>query len=771
MTDLQERGDVRPDRRGALDRLDTDTFVADPLRMARPLVPRGSVVRRPLLERLRRCADRPLLLVVAPTGSGKTTTLAQWSATDPRPTVWLTLCELDNDPVYLLRHLTLALDQVDPLPDEVFEPLTRAVPPLMTVAVPRLGRALYHRDEPVAIVLDDVHLVRSAESLHCIQGVLAHLSPGSTIALSGRAAPDFALSRLRVGGLVAELGADDLAMSVDEAAALFDHAELDVPAASVELLVERTEGWVAGLALAALAGSAGATDPGGSTVEMSFDGMSFDGDHRLVAEYVRSEILTTIDDAIVSFLMRVSVLDTLSGALCDELLETAGSALLLERLAQDEQLFVVALDDTRQRYRIQHLVARALRAELHAQDPSTERALHRRASELLEGDGNADAAIRHARAAGDLDRAGQLVLDHALVYGISGRNATVGLWLELFDDDERRLHPALALSTAWHEMGRGNSEAVEHWADAAQATSRSLAPPRLAEFDASIAIYRSIVCVDGVGRMAEYTRPVRELGTADNPWWGLATMLHGVAEMMMGRTDEGGQLLRAAYEASPHMPTTRAVSDAQLAFLALRAGDSTEAVRRITRALDVLATNRLEEYLPIIPVFSIAALIRAEVGDVVGARRHALTTRRLMGSLGHLAPRAQLQACVLLARVELRLGELAAAREMVDEARRVAPREPEARLVLDDLDEVGAALERREHPERQLSVGPAALTGAELRVLELMPTHLSLGEIAGQLYVSRNTVKTHAISTYRKLGVSSRSAAVGRARELGLIEL
>lgn len=759
MTDLRSPRTALAAGRGTIDRLDSETFVADPIRMTPPRLHTGVIERPGVTQRLGRLADRPLLLVVAPTGSGKTVALVQWTQTQDRPTAWLTLDELDNDPVYFVRHLALALDQLHPLPDAVFEPLSRAVPPLASVVLPRLGRELASWDASILVVLDDVHLVRSPETLRCIQGLLAYLPTGSTLVSSGRSPLALGLGRLRIQHLVNEVGPQELAMDSDGARDLFAAADVELDPSELARLLEHTEGWPVGLTLAVMARQSGAENQ-----------PAFGGAHRLVAEYVRSEVLNTFDDDLARFLVQCSVLPTLSGPLCDEVLGTTGSAERLEALASSDHLFVVPLDDERRSYRLQHLFAEALRAELHATDPELERTLHRRAAAVHERDGNPDGAIRHAHAAGDVEHAGDLTLAYAVPYGMRGRNATVGLWLDLVDDAVAAQHASLSLAVAWYRIGTSDPHVADHWSNLAQRAAKDLPADRRAGLEALIALYRAIVCVEGVGHMAKYTSVVRNAGPQDNQWWGVATMLEGVADVLMGEVDRGAELIEQAAVATGHQPATQSVAYAQLAAIALRQDDLATATRLADRSIEIMEQHQLEEYTPIVPVFGIAALVRARSGRPDDARRLGQGGRHLLGALGHLAPRARFQACVTLAEVDLLLGDRDAARTMLVEASDAATREPEAHLLHTDLERIRRALDDVQRPDRPLPIGPSTITTAELRVLELMPTHLSLGEIAEQLYVSRNTVKSHAISTYRKLGVSSRSGAVAAARELGLIE-
>lgn len=752
-------GRQRPD----LAPVPTDPFVADPLKITRPQRRHGQVDRVDLVASLTAAADCALVLVTAPTGYGKSTSLAQWADADPRVVVWMSVDDLDNDPVCFLRHLVLSLDLHHAVAEDLAEPLLRATPPIHTVVLPRLGRALLDRTTPTVIVIDDSHLVRSRDTLDCLQAVLDHLPTGSTLVLSGRSTPDLPIGRLRLHHQLAEFGPDELAMTLPEAASLMRESGIELSPVGLRDLHDQTEGWPAGLALAAMASTEGDEGSRGPA--------DFGGDHRLVAEYLRDELLAGLPPKTSAFLTRASVLPRLSGELCDAVLEVTGSGLMLEQLARSKNLFVIPLDDTGRWYRFHHLFGDLLRAELHARDPAAERALHQRASRVAEQQGDVDGAIRHAAAGAEVDRAADLVLRNAVIYGGRGRNATVGLWLDLFDDDVVRSHPRLALAKAFHHLGTGDLDIVDYWVDVAEQAARQAGADVLERNVVAIAAVRALPCTPGIGHMRDFTGVVRAAGREGNDWWGLATLLEGVAAMLTGEVEAGRRLLLEAAQATTHLPHAHSVALSQLAYIEAHADSWGEASRLVDQARGEIDRNGIAEYPPIVATFAVASLVRAHDGDVESARRDAQQARHLLSLVGPVIVRTNLQAYALLARAELLLGDRVAARTMADEAALLAPREPLAAMALDDLREVERQLAQMDPTDRGPDpLGPSSLTTAELRVLEFLPTHLSLKEIGDRLFVSRNTVKSQAIATYRKLGVSSRSKAVARARELGLIE-
>jgi LuxR family maltose regulon positive regulatory protein len=762
-------GPTRRHRAGSGRVTSLDAF-ADPLKITRPRRRPGQVDRTGLVSRLTAAADCSLVLVAAPAGYGKSTSMALWVEADPRPTAWVSLDELDNDPLRFLRHLAVALDELEPLPDDLVQSLLRTNPAVDTVVVPRLGRALLSRRASFVLVVDDTHLVHHADTLECLLVVLDHLPPGSTMVLSGRSTPDLPIGRIRLQHQIVELGPDELAMSLEEARAMVEAAGVDLSPVAVRHLHDQTEGWPAGLALAAMAATEGqAANPLRA---------GFGGDHRLVAEYLHHELLSGLPDELALFLTRASVLPRLSGPLCDAVLQTTGSGQVLEDLARSKNLFVIPLDDTGGWYRFHHLFGDLLRAELHAEDPAGELTLHRRAGRLAEQEGDVDGAIRHAVAGGDVERAADIVLRSSISMSGRGRNATVGLWLELFDDHATRTLPQLGVAQALHQLAWGDADAVERWADVAEHAmhngERDGRADDLVRLDLAIAVTRALVGRPGLEATSAHASVVIAAGPDANPWWGIANMLEGVARLMTGDPDAALGPLRESERSTVDEPQVQALAIVQQAHAELLLGRPDEAARLVVRAKQVARDNDLDDYLPIVAVSAVAALVEARTGDLSSARTDARRARRLLTAGQPIVVRTGVMVCALLARTELLLGDLVAARTIVDEGRSFAERDPAARLSIAELDAVDSELRRIESSEQlalaTADLGPSSLTTAELRVLEYLPTHLSLKEIGERLYVSRNTVKSQAIATYRKLGVSSRGEAVTRARELGLVD-
>ncbi len=431
------------------------------------LVPRPRLAQR--LDEGRGCG---LVLVCAPAGYGKTVLLAEWVRRGRHPVAWLSLDAGDNDPVRFWRHTVAALDRVRPGITErvgpfLGPPAPRSFEPLVTALINEVtGQP--DADEAL-LVLDDYHVI-SSQLVHGSLGfLLEHRPPGLVLALTSRSDPPLALARLRARGQLTELRAAELRFNSGEAAALLQQvaaapggARLDapLPAAVAAALAARTEGWAAGLQLAGLS-LRGQADVAAFVA-------AFTGSHRYVLDYLAEEVLEHQGEQVRTFLLETSVLERLSGELCDAVTGRPGSQALLEE-AERAGLFVVPLDEVRGWWRYHHLFADLLRARLAAEQPGRVPGLHRNAAAWYAERGLADDAIRHAVAAGEMTWAAQLIEQHYdEVFYLHGEGATIYRWLSALPEDLVRSRPRLLLTQAFLALISGRLEAVEPVLDAAQ---------------------------------------------------------------------------------------------------------------------------------------------------------------------------------------------------------------------------------------------------------------------------------------------------------------
>ena len=274
------------------------------------------VRRSSLIERLARDDCGPVVSVVAPAGYGKTTLLSQWAERDGQAFAWVSVDDADNDPKVLLTYVAEALDAVQPVGGRVFDALASPASSVPGMVVPRLGAALAAMTTPVVLVLDDVHALHNSECRAALSVLAEHVPSGSRLALAGRNEPPVRVARLRAEGRITEIGPDDLALNRDEASVVLGAAQVALGADEVTELYRRTEGWPAGLYLAALCLREGGS-PGGAAISVA-------GDHRFVSEYLESEFLARISPQHRVFLTRTAVLERVCGPLCEAVLDWPG---------------------------------------------------------------------------------------------------------------------------------------------------------------------------------------------------------------------------------------------------------------------------------------------------------------------------------------------------------------------------------------------------------------------------------------------------------------
>ena len=702
-----------------------------------------------------------MVQVTAPAGYGKTTLLAQWADRDPRPFAWVSLEHRDDDPVALLTYLAAALDGIHPLDPAVFRAAAAANDSLWSTGLPRLGAALAAMPEPIVLVLDDVHELQHRDCLDALEPLSKHLPDNSQLVLSGRAREALPFARIRADRRLVEVGQAELALNASEAQSLLEAAGVSVTAAEAKELNSHAEGWAAGLHLAAL------------HIQESGDPdaiAAFTGKDRFVADYLRSEHLSGLNRGDVEFLTRTAVLDRMSGALCDEVLERTDSARKLQSL-EDSNFFVVPLDHEREWYRYHHLFGETLRSELERLEPELVPVLHRRAASWWERNGHIDAAIEHASAGGDFDELARLVGTFALPFFRSGRVVTVERWFRPFDDPEvLERYPAVAAFGAWIHALRGRPEEADRYAYALE-HSRYDGPMPDGSTSARpwAAMVRALLCHRGIEEMRADAELALEDLDQSSFWRPIALLLLGVGALFEGDVERAEEVLAETAETATGSGAVYAglVAHSELALLALDRRDLVRAEMELAQASEFLEHQPVEDYVPAALHLAASARLALESGQAASARKLLLSAMRMRAYLSRAIPWFGVQTRLELARAHLNLADVDGARTLLREADDVIQHRPALGTLTEQTRELRAQL------RNVASVGAgwaSTLTAAELRLLPLLTTHLSFREIAEQSFVSANTVKTQANTVYRKLEVSSRSEAVTRARALGVLD-
>jgi LuxR family transcriptional regulator, maltose regulon positive regulatory protein len=721
-----------------------------------PVAPPGAVVRPALLEQLEDDPAIRLVLVVAPAGWGKTTLLRDWrEAGRAGRTGWLSLDASDNDPVRFWGHVIAALRTV--LPGLALTDAALRAPGTSVAdsVLPLLINEVAELPTPVALVLDDYHLVADKEIVHAMGFLLEHLPPTLRMVIASRADAALPTARLRARGELVEVRADDLRFTKAEAGVLLNDAMgLGLPGADVAALQRRTEGWPAGLYLAGLS-LRGSLDPSGFVT-------AFAGDDRQIVDYLASEVLEGLPAQLRSFLLRTSVLGRLSGPLCDAVTEQGGSQRVLQEIERSN-LFLVPLDTTRRWYRYHHLFAALLRSELARTEPGLVDLLHRRAAAWHREFGTVAEAVDHAISAGDVTDARELIAAQWNVYFNEGLVSTVDAWLDRLPGDVVVEDARLCLIRAWVSRHLGRLEQVEPWLETA------LAVPAQGPLRDDIASIESAACLLRagyrymVGDLSGGERAARravDLEASGTPNWHAASLATlGVILCWQGRLDEARVILDLVLPR--HRPPANNLgalwAAGSLALASVRAGDVAAAERYLRLATRLTGEHHLAEYW----ISAAAKLASAELLETRGelAQADAEAGRGLeLARRG----RARLETAYALNC----LARIASATGHADEA---GEHQRAARSTIAGCTDPGIASAPARSTGRPGLIGPhqrpgPPLSDRERQVLRLLGGRLSLREIAAELRVSPNTIKTQTRSIYRKLGVSTREQAVAAAR-------
>jgi LuxR family maltose regulon positive regulatory protein len=430
-----------------------------------PRARHGLVPRPRLADWLTEALAGELTVVCAPAGFGKTALLAEWAQCSGRPVAWLSLDSADNDPVRFWRHIAAAVGGVRAGAGQRVAALLGPLPSSPEAVVTALVNELAAVPGELVLVLDDYHLIEAAPVHESMVFLLKHLPAGLRLAVACRADPPLPLARLRARGDLGELRADQLRFTHDEAAALLlETAGTVLPEDAVATLQARTEGWAAGLQLAGLS-LRGHADPAGFIA-------GFSGSHRYVLDYLAEEVLDRQPGQVRAFLLETSVLDRLCGPLCDAVTGRGGSQQLLEMIER-VNLFLTPLDEVRGWWRYHPLFADLLRVRLGQEQPERLPGLHRAAAAWYEHRALADDAVQHALAAGDAGWAARLVERYIGATLAWAESATAARWLADLPDEQVRGWPQLCALRAIQAVLAGQAGEVERWLDAAEAALAS----------------------------------------------------------------------------------------------------------------------------------------------------------------------------------------------------------------------------------------------------------------------------------------------------------
>lgn len=727
--------------------------------MAEPAVV-GEVARARVLELL--ATDASVLVLSASAGSGKSVAIRQWIGLDGRPAATVRVTEYLDNAVAMAQALVDALEAFGPAAPETRARLTDKEPAFSATVLPALATLARSRTVPFVLVVDDVHLVRSPAAQQVLAAVCEATPPGSTVALLTRAVTPPWLARVRTTGRLLEITQSDLAFDSTEARTVLQSMGVVPEPTTVPDILEHTEGWAVGVYLTALSLRGGAGTP-------SHRPRLTRGSDLAVADYLRTQVLATLPEERRSFLTLSSVLDELDGPLCDAVLERTDSALVLADLHQQVQL-LISVDGDPPAYRCHHLLAEELRADLARHRPELLPALHERACRWFDARGQREPAIRHAIATGDTEMVARMIWPAVPSCVASGRLERLRGWLAGLTDWQLAENRWLTMAAAWAALQQGDAAAMRRWAALAEVHAGDdwREHARRDPYAATLCVLHALARAQTLEEIRDLCDRALSGLPANDSFRTAAEFNRGVACTMLRDTEVGTRSLQEAAELarSLDVPVVEANALSWLGLLALQSGDRQGAIRLVSEAGAVVRQHHLDQLVTGAVSMTMQALILALVGDRAAASAALQTARRLTGLAGGLGPWFGVVARLLQARTAALLGDGATARQLISEARPHLTPELAASSVGDMLADTEATL------ALMTDHGGAAtvLTTTEMRVLQYLPSHLTLQQIGEQLYVAPATVKTHVLSIYRKFGVQSRSGAVAHAQALGLVE-
>ena len=644
----------------------------------------GIVPRPRLIGRLNDGLRCRLILISAPAGFGKTTLLGEWIAGCGRPAAWLSLDEGDSDPTRFLAYLVAALQTIEAdIGEGVLGALQSPQPPPTESILTALLNEIAAVEDEFVLVLDDYHVIDARPIDDALAFLLEHLPPGMHLVIATREDPHLPLARLRARGQLAELRATDLRFNSSEAAAFLGEVMgLSLSVEDITVLETRTEGWIAGLQLAALS-MRGREDIAGFI-------RAFAGDNRYIVDYLIEEVLQRQPEQVRSFLLQTSILERLSGPLCDVVTDQEEGNARLETLERGN-FFVVPLDDQRHWYRYHHLFADVLSAHLMAERPDQVSTLHRRASEWYEQNGLPADAIRHALAAEDFERAANLVELAVPAMRRSRQEATLLGWLKALPDELIQCRPVLNVAYAGTLQQGGEIEGVEdrlrdaeRWLDTTadrrerpEAQSVGMVVMDDEEFrrlPASIAVQRAglALALGDVPETVACARQALDLVAEDDHFRrGAAAALLGLAYWASGDLETAH---RSYADGMAHLRKAGYISDAvggsiALADIRIAQGRLRDAMRTYEHALQLATEHGEPAMRGTADMYVGMSDLHRERNDLEAATQHLLRSKEQGEHTGF--PQNPYRWRIAMARIKEAQGDPDGALDLLDEAERL----------------------------------------------------------------------------------------------------
>ena len=696
----------------------------------------------------REARSHPVLLIAAPAGYGKSTLVAQWvDRGHAGPVAWLQLDPADNDPIRLWADLSAALERIGcPVDSNAAESLGTDSVAVATLLIPRVIEALVRFGGPLSIVLEDCHAVRSAEGNDQLGLLIESLPPHVHVVIVSRSDPTLRLGRLRVEGKITELRTSDLSFSVEEAQLLLTTHGVALSEAALQELHRLTEGWPAAVYLAALY-LEGRESPDDFMARLS-------GSNRYIADYLSEEVLGRQEPEVRDFILRMSVFDRFDAALADHVTQTRSAARLLRHLERTNLLLIPL--HGRGWFRFHHLFAAFAQSALEVEHPELVTELHRRGAQWFAARHDVEQAIRHTMAAEDLEGAAALVQKNWLGFFDAGRSSTVSSWLRAFHGTAVDDGAAATVTGAWLAALTGDRPELRRREAALESmTGNDPLPDGTSSAESALMLIRGLFGFAGPDRMlADAQRAILLEPDTSTLWHSVACAALGHAGFVTGDVATARARLGQAARSPVAPVAVRVLALGTLSLCEAEQGNQLVSAKLADQAMDLVTAHAMEGMPHVVFAATAHGAALAAAGRLAEAQvvlDEGLRARRLSPGLSSWP---LIHHLIVTAAVTAQNGDRCLAEQLLAEVDELTPWTDESMRFT--RRRIANVRQRFTRPVTKARVGET-LTPRELEILHRLRGSQTLREIATDLYVSHNTVKTLTLSLYRKLGAHSRS--------------
>jgi LuxR family maltose regulon positive regulatory protein len=698
----------------------------------------------------------PIVLIEAPAGYGKSTLLQQWSAREHRPVAFVRLDQAESDVVLFWRYVVAALKTIEPdLVADADQELQGLMPLIDDVVVPRLLNAFDRHEGHLVLMLDDLHRLDGPSVLASLQFFIDHAPSSLTLAIATRPDLGLSLAGVRARGLLHDIETSGMRFTMEETVTAFATIDATRSKSDIQAIHLRTEGWATGVYLA-----------GRHRTRLPLIGSPQE-----IHGYLISEMVDDFDADDRDFMQATAILDELDPDICDAVTQRADSAQRLRRLSESN-LMLVPLGRAHT-YRYHHLLEEALRLELRVtQGRDAISALHDRAFRWELEQGHLSRAIHHAIEAGAIGEAVEVVCGNWFDFILSGRISTAERWISWFDDADFSAYPPLAVAGALVSAFAGDAHSVERLSRLAARLDFDGDPmDGSSTFESSVAIMSATLGLDGPRVAGGHAQRALDLESETSPWRALMAAIAAVCAILEA---DDSQLDDSLVQAAAMTTGPLGVNTYVLGSLSLVAawrGRWGTAQTYASEAIRLIEELRIGDLVTSGLPYAVSAVISARQGDEARANQMLAVAGRALERRGGGFPIDSLLLGLMLAEAQLGLGRSELAMAQLEDSRKTLAKLGEGGRAEYRLNKLFRETERalRSSPNADAVDRVVLLSARELQVVGLLGTGLTLEQIGERLFISRDTVKTHASRSYRKLGVHGRDEATAEAERLGIV--